>query len=97
MPDDEPRSQREALGDLAAALSSRTHPVPPARVTGIPWPVLRAVGLAVPMMREVVAIRHQWDEDFVSDATATTETFGLSATPWGEVVRATVAGAPATA
>ena len=63
----------------------------------MPWAVVRAVGLAVPMMREVAAIRHQWDQDFVSDATATTGTFGLRATPWEEVVRATVAGAPVTA
>ena len=66
-------------------------------VSGIPWPVLRAVGLAVPMMREVVGVRHQFDQEFVIDATATTATFGLAATPWDEVVRATVAGVPVTA
>jgi hypothetical protein len=33
----------------------------------------------------------------VIDATATTRTFGLTATPWDEVVRATVAGVPVTA
>lgn len=92
VPNTTPRSQREALGDLATAMS-----VPPVPVSGIPWPVLRAVGLVVPIMREMVAIRHQWDLDFVTEATATTETFGLSATPWDEVVRATVTGAPATA
>jgi nucleoside-diphosphate-sugar epimerase len=46
------RSQRQALVDLAAAMHA-----PEPRVSGIPWPVLSAVGLAVPMMREVVAIR----------------------------------------
>ncbi|MCZ2859266.1 NAD-dependent epimerase/dehydratase family protein [Blastococcus sp. VKM Ac-2987] len=92
VPTTAPRSQREALGDVAAELGA-----PPARVSGIPWPVLRAVGVAVPVMREVVAIRHQWDQDFVSEATSTTATFGLPATPWDEVVRATVAGAPVVA
>jgi nucleoside-diphosphate-sugar epimerase len=92
VPNDAPRSQRQALDDLARGLG-----VPPVPVTGIPWPVLRAVGVAVPMMREVVAIRHQWDQDYVSDATATTATFGLTATPWDEVVRETVAAVPATA
>jgi hypothetical protein len=58
-------------------------------VTGIPWPVLRAVGVVVPMMREVVAIRHQFDQAFVIDSSATTETFGLTATPWDEVLAAT--------
>jgi hypothetical protein len=48
-------------------------------------------------MREVVAVRHQFDQEFVIDATATTATFGLTATPWDDVVRAIVAGAPVTA
>ena len=92
VPNTAPRSQREALGDVAAAMS-----VPPGPVSGIPWPVLRAVGVAVPMMREVVAVRHQWDQDYVATATATTQTFGLTATPWDDVVRATVSRVPVTA
>jgi nucleoside-diphosphate-sugar epimerase len=92
VPTTEPRTQRQALTDLATAMS-----LPPAKVSGMPWPVLRAAGLAVPMMREVVAIRHQWDQEYVSDGTATTATFGLTATPWAEVVRATVAAAPVPA
>jgi len=82
------RSQREALTDLAAALGK-----PAPKVSGIPWPVLRAVGLASPMMREVVDVRHQFDQPYVIDATATTATFGLTATPWDDVVAASVAGA----
>jgi nucleoside-diphosphate-sugar epimerase len=92
VPNDAPRSQRQALDDLADELGVARVPV-----SGIPWPVLRAVGLVVPMMREVVAIRHQWDGDFVTEAEATSATFGLTATPWEEVLRATVAGAPVTA
>jgi nucleoside-diphosphate-sugar epimerase len=83
------RSQRQALGDLAAALGTGTP-----RVSGIPWPVLRAAGLAVPFLREVVDVRHQFDQAYVIDAAATTATFGLTATPWDDVVRASVA-APA--
>ena len=67
------------------------------RVSSIPWPVLRAVGVAVPLMREVVAVRHQFDQEFVIDASATTARFGLTATPWAEVVRATAGAAPVTA
>jgi hypothetical protein len=63
-------------------------------VSGIPWPLLTAVGLAVPMMREVVDVRHQFDQPFVIDASATTATLGLTATSWDEVVAATVSGAP---
>jgi nucleoside-diphosphate-sugar epimerase len=89
VPSAAPRSQRQALGDLAEAMSSPTHPIPPVRVSSVPWPVLRAVGLAVPMMREVVDVRHQFDQEFVIDASTTTATFGLTATPWEQTVRAT--------
>jgi nucleoside-diphosphate-sugar epimerase len=85
-----PRSQRQALTDLAAAMAA-----PPAKVSGTPWPVLRAVGRFQPQLREVVAIRHQWDAPFVLDSTGTTELLGLAPTPWDDVVRATVAGAAA--
>jgi nucleoside-diphosphate-sugar epimerase len=81
------RSQRQALTDLAHALGKNTP-----KVSGMPWPVLRAVGVAVPFLREVVDIRHQFDQPYVIDASATTATFGLQATPWDDVVRA-VAGA----
>ncbi|WP_246626401.1 NAD-dependent epimerase/dehydratase family protein [Modestobacter italicus] len=90
VPSPAPRTQRQALTDLARAMGA-----PPAKVSGTPWPVLRAAGLAVPLMREIVAIRHQWDQEYVLDAAETTAVFGLSATPWDDVVRATVgAGVP---
>jgi nucleoside-diphosphate-sugar epimerase len=92
VPSAPPRSQRQAIGDLAAAMG-----VPAVRVSGIPWPVLRAIGLAWPLMREVVAVRHQFDQKFVIDATATTDVLGLTATPWGEVVAATAGAAPVSA
>jgi nucleoside-diphosphate-sugar epimerase len=78
------RSQRQALTDLAAALGA-----PPARVSGVPWPVLRGIGVVQPQMRELVAIRHQWDQPFVIDATETTDVLGVEPTPWAEVVQVT--------
>jgi nucleoside-diphosphate-sugar epimerase len=92
VPSNPPRSQRQALDDLAAALG-----VPSVRVSGIPWPVLRAVGVVLPMMREVMAMRHQFDQAFVVDTTATTATFGLTATPWGQVMAATAGRVPSPA
>ena len=93
VPTSPPRSQRQALTDLAAALGA-----PAARVSGVPWPVLRGIGLVQPQMREIVAIRHQWDQPFVIDSTETTDALGLAPTPWAEVVRETVgAQAPAAA
>src|SRR4051812_3485396 len=66
------------------------------KVSGLPWPVLRAIGAVQPQMREVVAIRHQWDQPFVLDSTETSEVFGLAPTPWQEVVRV-IAGAATAA
>jgi nucleoside-diphosphate-sugar epimerase len=84
------RSQREALTDLASALG-----VGAPKVSGMPWPMLRAMGVAVPFLREVVAVRHQFDQPYVIDASATTATFGLEPTPWDDVVRATAGAATA--
>lgn len=92
VPSGPPRSQREAIADLCAAAGRPAVPV-----SGIPWPVLRAVGAFSPMMREVVDVRHQFDQPYVMDATATTETFGLTATPWASVVAATVGAVPSPA
>ena len=85
VPTPPPRSQRQALTDLAAALGA-----PPARVSGLPWPVVRALGTTQSQLREIVGIRHQWDQPFTMDSTETTEVFGLRPTPWDDVVRATV-------
>lgn len=85
VPVDGPRSQREALTDLAAAMG---RPAP--KVSAVPWSALRALGLAVPTMREIVDVRHQFDGPFVTDSTATTAAFGLEPTPWADVVAATV-------
>jgi nucleoside-diphosphate-sugar epimerase len=84
------RSQRQALTDLSAALGRGTP-----KVSSMPWPALRVAGIAVPFLREVVDVRHQFDQPYVIDATATTATFGLAATPWADVVRATAGAATA--
>jgi hypothetical protein len=61
----------------------------------MPWPLLRAAGVAVPFLREVVDVRHQFDQPYVIDASATTAAFGLRPTPWEDVVRATAGVAAA--
>jgi nucleoside-diphosphate-sugar epimerase len=92
VPVNPPRSQREALGDLAAAMGRPAVPV-----SGIPWWALAGVGAVVPVARELAGVRHQFDAPFVTDASATTATFGLEPTPWAEVVAATVGAAPVAA
>jgi nucleoside-diphosphate-sugar epimerase len=83
------RSQREALGDFAAAFGA-----PAPKVSAMPWPMLTALGTVVPFLREVVAIRHQWDADFVVDGTATTAALGIEPTPWADVVGRTAGALP---
>jgi nucleoside-diphosphate-sugar epimerase len=85
-------SQRQALTDLAAALGAGAP-----RVSSMPWWALRVAGVAVPFLREVVDVRHQFDQAYVIDASATTAVFGLEATPWDDVVRATAGAATAAA
>ena len=46
--------------------------------------------------RRIEAMRHQFDQDFVVDASATTATFGIAATPWSEVMAATADAALVT-
>ncbi|GAB2922281.1 NAD-dependent epimerase/dehydratase family protein [Rhodococcus aerolatus] len=84
------RTQREAVGDLARAAG-----VEPGPVSAVPWAPLRLLSPVVPFLRELVDVRHQFDAEFVLDASATTRTFGQGATPWEQVVAATVARDPA--
>jgi nucleoside-diphosphate-sugar epimerase len=62
-----------------------------AKVGSIPWPVVRALGLAMPFMRELRETRYQFDRPWIVDATLTEQTFGLCATPLAEAAAETVA------
>ena len=87
-PSNEPRSQREAIGDFARAAG-----VGEVRVGEIPSVVLRGMGLVWPLMRELRETEYQFRDDFIMDSSAAQATFGLKPTPWAEIVAVT-AGAP---
>jgi nucleoside-diphosphate-sugar epimerase len=53
---------------------------PPAKLAQIPYPVLWATGLFVPMIRELRTTRYQFARPFVVDSSATERTFGLAPT-----------------
>jgi hypothetical protein len=59
------------------------------RVSEIPSVVLRGMGLAWPLMRELRETEYQFREDFVMDSTAAQASFGLKPTPWDEIVAVT--------
>jgi nucleoside-diphosphate-sugar epimerase len=84
VPNPSPLTQRAAVQTLARAAATDVS------VSTVPWAAVRALGLFVPAMRELRETRYQFDRPFVADASPTTETFGLEATPWEQAAAATV-------
>jgi nucleoside-diphosphate-sugar epimerase len=87
VPSNPPRTQREALTDLAGAAG-----VPMVKVVGVGRGTLRVLGLVIPTLRTMLDTSYQLDRPFVVDDRAAREHFGLAPTPWADVVRDTVDG-----
>jgi nucleoside-diphosphate-sugar epimerase len=81
VPSNPPRTQREIVGDIAAALG-----VAPPKVSSIPGPIVRVLSFVNPVIREVVRAGYQFQAPFVIDDSAARSTFGLEPTPWGDVI-----------
>jgi nucleoside-diphosphate-sugar epimerase len=64
-----------------------------ADVARVPKLMVRAAGVFVPFMREVVEMMYQWEVPYVIDDGRFRETFGYGATPIDEAVAATAAWA----
>ncbi len=84
-PSNPPRTQREAIDDLAAVAG-----VPPVHVGTVPRFALRALGLVNPTIREVPEMLYQFTAAFEIDDSATRAVLGLQPTPWVEVLAATL-------
>nr|WP_210769219.1 NAD-dependent epimerase/dehydratase family protein [Occultella kanbiaonis] len=84
------RSIRQLADDVAKAAGA-----PGARLSRIPRPALRAMGMVQPQLREIVEMLYQFDEPFIAGHEETTEAFGLTPTPWAQTVDAIVAAAQA--
>lgn len=78
-------SQRELVQAFARAAGSEV------KVTAIPRAALTALGLVVPVLRELKETWYQFAEPWVIDSTLTEQTFGLAPTPLDEAAAATVA------
>lgn len=85
-PSNPPRTQREAIDDLA-----RVAGVAPIAVGTVPALALRLLGLANPVMRELPEMMYQFTAPFVLDDSETRQLLGLQPTPWDEVLAATLA------
>ncbi|MGH3458322.1 NAD-dependent epimerase/dehydratase family protein [Aeromicrobium sp.] len=86
-PTNAPRTQRQALSDVA-----RAGGFPEPKVSAAPGPALAIAALVVPLVREVREMSYQWTRPYVLDDTASRAHFGLQPTPWDEVCRRTAAG-----
>lgn len=86
VPSNPPRSQRQAVGDIAAVAG-----VPAVKASSVPGIVLWGLGLVNPLMRELKETDYQRDRPYLLDDTAARETFGIEPTPWSEVLEALVA------
>jgi len=87
VPSNAPRTQREAVGDLC-----RVAGVEPVRVTEHPAALMRVLGLVNPTIREFAEVSYQFEKPFVLDSTAAQQTFGLTPTPWEDVLADVIAG-----
>ncbi len=86
VPSNPARTQRQAVEDLAAAAG-----VPVPKVSAMSPVLLRAVGLFVPMLRELRETDYQRDRPFLLDDSAARATFGLAPTPWADLLSSQVA------
>jgi nucleoside-diphosphate-sugar epimerase len=86
VPSNPPRSPRQAGADVAD-LCGAPHPA----ASTVPWPVMRAVGLGVPFVRELRETRHQFLLPYVLESEHTQRVLGLAPTPWHEALRRSLA------
>ncbi|WP_263120488.1 NAD-dependent epimerase/dehydratase family protein [Cellulomonas sp. RIT-PI-Y] len=82
-----PRSMRQALTDLGAAIGA-----PAPRLRRVPTAAITLSAPVVPIMRELQEVLWQFQRPFVLDAAATTEAFGVTGSPWEETVVRTAQG-----
>jgi nucleoside-diphosphate-sugar epimerase len=75
VPTNPPLTVRALAVRFASAIDA---PIP--KLSEIPYPVLWATGLFVPLVRELRTTRYQFAEPFIIDASLTERTFGLAPT-----------------
>jgi dTDP-D-glucose 4,6-dehydratase len=85
VPSNPPVTQAQVIADLAAGMDVA---VPKIRTAGAG--MLRVVGLFNADARELVEMMYEFDRPFVMDSTRAQRTFGLSPTPWPDVIQETL-------
>jgi hypothetical protein len=82
VPTNPPLTVRALAVSFASAIGA---PMP--KLTEIPYPALWAIGLFVPLVRELRTTRYQFAEPFIVDASLTERTFGLAPTDLDVILR----------
>jgi nucleoside-diphosphate-sugar epimerase len=85
-PNNPPLSQRQMIRALGVAAGMKN-----VKVSSIPPVALRALGLFNPTIRELHETMYQFNQPFVMDSSAMTETFGLTPTSIEASLDATIA------
>ncbi|MGW5682532.1 NAD-dependent epimerase/dehydratase family protein [Nonomuraea sp. NPDC003754] len=85
VPTSEPLTFRE-IGDRMATVLG----LPAPRMSRLPWPLVRAIGLVNPLIGELRHTRYQFVAPFEIDSSAFTDTFGIKPTPIDDALRATL-------
>ncbi len=85
VPTGEPRTYRQMAEQVATIAGVRAP-----RVSGMPRLGIKAMGVAMPIMREIDELLYQFADPFVVDSSRTEATFGLAPTPRDEALTATV-------
>ena len=83
--DQTPRTIKDWTVLLADALGTKP------RVSAIPKPAVRALGLFVPILREFGEMMYQYEQDYVFDSTKFERFFGISPTSGADVAEAVAA------
>ncbi|MBX9243919.1 NAD-dependent epimerase/dehydratase family protein [Actinotalea ferrariae] len=86
VPSPEPLTFRELMARFATAAGA-----PEPRIRVVPLAMVRALGVAQPMMRELHAMGYQFVEPFVMDSAASQDVLGFGPTPWPTILDETLA------
>lgn len=88
-PSQPPRTQRQVLTDVLAATGR-----PPVALRTLPRPLLSAVGLFRPLVREINETGYMFRRSYVMDSTRTQHELDLAPSPWADTCRRTALGNP---
>lgn len=84
-----PSATHVTLADAVRSLAALAGVATP-KIGSLPPALLRVAGLLSPVVRELQEVRYQFEAPFVIDASETTASFGIEATPFDEALRETL-------